>query len=99
MPDGRSCSGELSIEQTPKIDGFAVHRPPDLPLFWDALFDVLRQTRTFLVWPASGPGPTYCVAREDWKSYIGEELTEYMGEPAFVTSGAEILAALHASGA
>jgi len=99
MPDGSSCSGELSIDPTPKIDGFAVHRPPDLPRFWDALFDVLRQTRTFLVWPAPGPDPTYCVANEDWRSYIGEELTGHMGEPALVRSGAEIPAALEASGA
>jgi hypothetical protein len=38
------------------------------------------------------------VANEDWKSYLGEEMS-YMGEPAFVRSGADILAALDASGA
>ena len=99
MSTGEPCAGELSIDQTPTIDGFAVHRPPDLPWFWDAIFEVLRQTRTFLVWPAVGPGPPYCVANEDWKSYIGEELTEDMGEPALVRSGADIPAALDASGA
>ena len=99
MSDGKSCAGELSIDQTPKINGFAVHGPPNLPWFWDALFEVLRQTRTFLVWPAPGPGPSYCVANEDWKSYIGEELTGDMGEPVLVRSGAEIPAALDASGA
>ena len=99
MADGKSCSGELSIDQTAKVDGFAVHRPPDLPWFWDAIFDVLRQTRTFLVWPAPGPGPDYCVANEGWKAYIDHEMVEDMGEPALVRSGAEIPAVLEASGA
>jgi hypothetical protein len=52
-----------------------------------------------LIWPAIGPGPTWCVANADWESYLPPEFVEDMGPPALVASGGEIPKVIEASGA
>jgi hypothetical protein len=71
-----------------------VNRPPD-GVFWQAIFEILKGTRTFLVWPAPDP-PTHCVANPDLEGYVDSQL-EHMGVPAFVRSPAEIGRAIEAS--
>jgi hypothetical protein len=79
---------EVSISATPMVDGFAVHRPPEWDEFWAAIFEVLQSSRTYLVWPAPGPGPTYCV---------GPELTGHMGDPPLVSRSDQISPLIDAS--
>jgi hypothetical protein len=97
--DGEMYLANLFIGEGPSIDGFMVARPPWVPEFWDAIFDILRQTQSFLVWPAGGPGPIYCVANPDWQSYLPADLVESMGPPALVAAAEEIPKVIEASGA
>src|SRR5208282_669947 len=64
--DGHVASATIFIEGQLKISGFAANRPPSysgFPKFWDAMFEILRQTRTIMFWPAAkGPHPRCCVA-------------------------------------
>lgn len=77
--------------------GISVNRPPDYeesPQFWNAIFEVLRQTHTFFIWPSSGERPQYCIAHPDFVANVPPLLIERLGEPAIVSSGAEIVAAI-----
>lgn len=89
--DGSPSHALVSIDTGPQIDGFSVNRPPSETAteFWDAIFQVLRQTESFLVWPATGE-PGYCVARDDWESFLPKEDFDHMGRPARVTCGRDI---------
>jgi len=96
----RIGAGTMSVDDEPKITGISVNRPPSyeyFPEFWDAMFDVLRQTRTMLLWPAGGPRPYCCVANPAMTPDVPSNLIEALGEPAFVTSGAEIDAVMERS--
>jgi hypothetical protein len=48
MPDGELTWASMRVELGSTITGFSVNRPPSMPTFWDAVFDVMRQTPTFL---------------------------------------------------
>jgi hypothetical protein len=88
----------ISVAKEPQISHFSANRPPDyhsFPEFWDAMFDVLRQTHTLLFWPADGPIPHCCLANPDM--LVSAEVINALGEPAFVTSGAEMEAAVDRS--
>lgn len=101
MPDGGETSVSLSIAQDAVISGFSVNRPPShsaFPQFWDALFDVLSQTRTILLWPAGEGRPPYCVANPTLALGLPSDFLEDMGNPILVASGADIVAAITSSG-
>jgi len=95
-PDGDFYSAWMSVDTDPFLGCLSVNRPPSAPEFWNAMFEVLRQTRIYLFWPAPGR-PSYCVANPDWRSYIKPDFVEDNGEPAMISSGAEISAAIDAS--
>jgi len=92
---------EVSIRDTPLIHGFCIHRPPSydyLPKLYDALFEIMRQTRTFLFWPApDGGGPDYCVADAALIPPLVAAFGHYMGKPVLLASGADIEPAIRAS--
>ena len=84
-------------DEAEMIDGFSINRPPTYdhrPEFWNALFEVLRQTRTFLMWPDDGPGPTYCIANVDLEKEFPAEYIADFGRPAVISCGADIVAIL-----
>jgi hypothetical protein len=96
-PDGHITSATIFIEDKPKSSGFSANRPPPysrFPKFWDAMFEILSQTRTILFWPAGGPPPHCCVADPALLPDIPSDLTDALGKPAIVSSGAEIEAAI-----
>jgi hypothetical protein len=100
-PDGHIASATIFIEEQPKISGFAANRPPSysgFPKFWDAMFEILSQTRTILFWPAGGPRPHCCVADPTLLPDLPSDLTNALGKPAIVSSGAEIEAAIALTG-
>ena len=58
------------------------------------MFEILAQTRTILFWPAGGPRPHCCVADPALVPDLPGDLTDALGKPAIVHSGAEIEAAI-----
>ena|ERR1700722_8283646 len=101
-PDGYIASATIFIEDQPKISGFSANRPPSysgFPKFWNAMFEILRQTRTIMFWPAAkGPHPRCCVADLALVPDLPSDLTDALGKPAIVSSGAEIEAAITLTG-
>lgn len=99
-PEGDEVFATVHVHQKPRLSGFSVIRPPSFevfPTFWDAVFDVLRQTRTVLAWPG-GP-PPYCVANPALVPDLPADLIEAWGNPPpIVSSGADIVAAMERSG-
>jgi len=97
-PDGRIASTTIFIEDKLKISGFSANRPPSysgFPKFWNAMFEILRQTRTIIFWPAAkGPHPRCCVADLALVPDLSSDLTNALGKPAIVSAGAEIEAAI-----
>ena len=98
-PDGGWCSADISIDATPEITCIAIHRPPFVDWFWNAMFEIMRRTKTFLMWGSANDAPGYCVAHADWESYMPTDMVEDDGPPAVVLCGADIEAAIVASGA
>ncbi|MGO9674939.1 MAG: hypothetical protein ACLPSF_12360 [Methylocella sp.] len=96
-PDGKAYSATISIDKEPQIRGFSINRPPRFPEFWNAVFDVMRQTRVIMVWPGVGPHPRCCVARADLAPDVTFEIIGELGPPAIVTCGDDIHAALELS--
>jgi hypothetical protein len=99
-PKGEMTSATISVADQPRISHFSANRPPGygyFPEFWNAMFDVLQQTRTVLFWPADGPKPHCCLANPDVIPHLPASLIEAIGEPALVTSGAQIDALLERS--
>jgi hypothetical protein len=93
-PEGKLYTADEASGFEPEVTCFSVNRPPG-GAFWTAIFNVLKDTRTFLAWPATDP-PTYCVANPTLKSFVHPEM-DHMGEPAFVESGSDIERAIDAS--
>jgi hypothetical protein len=99
--DGQLRFVNMHVDDAPRIGSFSINRPPayeSFPQFWDALYEVLRQTCTVLVWPGEGPHPTSCVANRAFAEELPADFIEHMGMPAIVSSGAEIDAAIGRSG-
>ncbi|MGA8652219.1 MAG: hypothetical protein WB677_16690 [Xanthobacteraceae bacterium] len=99
-PKGEMTSATIHLAYQPRILSFAANRPPSyeyFPEFWDAMFEVMRQTHTVLVWLADGPKPHCCVANPAMIPDLPSDLIEALGQPAFATSGAEIGAVLERS--
>jgi len=96
--DGEILSADISIDGGPNIVCIAINRPPFVDWFWNAMFEIMRQTRTFLIWGGVNDAPGYCVANPDWESYLEPQMVEDDGPPAIVLCGADIEAAINASG-
>lgn len=94
--DGEPTSALMSLRLGEVIDGLSVNRPPDkdwFPGFWDALYSVLRQTRSFCVLLGVQGNPMSCVANPDTL----DELHAEMGadeRACVVHSGADLAVAL-----
>jgi hypothetical protein len=95
----RTCSATVLIHnarparQHSKIAGVSANRPPSyeyVPEFWEAMFEILVQTRTMMYWPAGGPLPHCCIANPAMISAVPANLIDTLGEPAFVSSGEDI---------
>jgi hypothetical protein len=101
-PDGRIASTTIFIADKPKISGFSANRPPSysgFPKFWNAMFEILSQTHAILFWPAAkGPHPRCCLADPTLLPDLPGEWTNARGQPAIVSSGAEIEAAIALTG-
>jgi hypothetical protein len=81
----------MYIDPGPQIKGFSVNRPPAMLEFWDALYEVMRQTPTVLFWPGE-PG---CCVTESYVDLLPADFSEKAGqEPVIVTSGAQISAVI-----
>ena len=96
----RTTFGTVSVDDEPKIRGISVRSPPSyehFPEFWNAMFEVLLQTHTVLIWPAGGPKPYCCLANPDMIPQVPQDFIESFGEPEFVASGAEIDAVMERS--
>jgi hypothetical protein len=101
-PDGHIASATIFIKDQPKTFRFAANRPPSysgFPKFWNAMFEILSQTHTIMFWPAAkGPHPRCCVADPALVPDLPSDLTDALGEPVIVSSGAEIEAAIALTG-
>jgi hypothetical protein len=97
----RTCSTTILIHdarpapQHSKIAAVSANRPPSyehVPEFWEAMFEILVQTRTIMYWPAGGPLPHCCIANPAMIPGVPADLIDALGEPAFVSSGEDIQA-------
>jgi hypothetical protein len=95
-PDGKAYSATISIDEEPQIRGFSINRPPRFQEFWNAVFEVMRQTRVMMVWPGVGPHPQCCVASADLAPGVSDIMGD-LGPPTIVTCGDDIDAALELS--
>jgi len=95
--DGDLLWADISIYAGPKIGCIAINRPPFTERFWNAMFEIMRQTRTFLMWGSVTDAPGYCVANPYWETYMPPKMVEDDGPPAMVLCGADIEAAINAS--
>jgi hypothetical protein len=94
-PRQEKMSVTISVDEEESISAFSANRPPEyrsFPEFWNAMFEVLRETYTVLFWPACESVPHCCVANP--KMHVSRDVVAALGEPAFVSSGAEIEAAM-----
>jgi len=94
LPDWGLCSGHFYIEDLPEIQGFSINRPPLAPVFADALYTVMHQTPTVLMWPDNGPDPCCCVANPAVIREMPPDMIEALGMPTVVHSGEEIIACI-----
>lgn len=87
-PDGGR--GELFTgKRGPTTGGFMVARPPVHPEFWRAIFELLRQTTSFLWWPGL---ETFVIANPATRDHFPKELIEGLEESILVVmSGEQIL--------
>ncbi len=87
----------MAIEKAELIDRFSINRPSpydQCPEFWCALFEVLRQTPTVLIWPAPKPYPCFCFANSALAGRLPPGLVADFGPPMLASSGAAIGAAV-----
>jgi len=94
LPGWGLCHGRFYIRDSPDIEGFSINRPPLVPVFMDALYTVMRQTPTVLMWPALGPDPRCCVADPAVIKEMPPDMIEALGMPTLVHSGQEIIACI-----
>ncbi|MGD0141952.1 MAG: hypothetical protein ABSC92_02215 [Rhizomicrobium sp.] len=93
LPTGEVTSAWMRVEQGETIDSFSINRPPDyegFPRFWEAIFEVMRQTPTWCIIPGAGWERNCCVVQAD---LISKEMIEFAGGPERVkvaSSAAEL---------
>jgi hypothetical protein len=96
-PQRERTSVTVSVDEEATISAFSANRPPayrSFPEFWNAMFEVLRETHTVLFWPACETVSHCCVANPKMAAHVSGDIVAALGEPAFVSSGAEIEAAM-----
>ena len=91
LPDWGLCSGHFYIDDSLDVDSFSINRPPLVPVFAAALYTVMRQTPTVLMWPGIGPDPRCCVADPAVIKEMPPDMIEALGMPTVVHSGEEII--------
>jgi len=80
---------DVWIQAGPEIYGFTVSRPPgDEHPFWQALFDLMRQTQSVLYWPSDGPASV--VTDEAVIAHMPAEMIEIVGPVIVVETPLEI---------
>jgi hypothetical protein len=87
----------MSVDEGDLILGFSINRPPSydgFPEFWDALYEVLWQTRTYCVLLGARTHPNCCVANAALVDKMPADLVEERGGARLVGSGAELEAVL-----
>ena len=90
-PDGGYC--ELFVDTSREdVEDFMVSRPPASPEFWQALFDLLRDTPSCLCWPGGGPAIVNPSLRDHLPT--GED---DLGEPLIVSTPEQICEAIWGS--
>jgi hypothetical protein len=91
-----NCDVMLTIDGTEKslLRGFTVLRPCGDARFWDAMASILRLGNVVLYFPANCPP---LVANDRVAQHLPPSMIEAMGQPKCVSTGREILDALHAS--
>jgi hypothetical protein len=90
-PDGGYC--EVFIDATGEVvETFMVARPPASLEFWQALFELLRETPSCLCWPGGGPLIANPSVRDQLPKGKGE-----LGEPTIVSTPEQICEAIWGS--
>jgi hypothetical protein len=92
LKSGEEFGGYMSLHGAELISSVSINRPPNyayFPEFWDALYDVMRQTPTFC-FAVLGSTHTYCVANPDAVDKLPADLPGKLGETRLVSSGAEL---------
>lgn len=97
LVSGKETWVNMLVNQGDLIQGFSINRPPSykgFPEFWNALYDVLRQTRTFCVLVGVRTYPNCCAANAVVVDKMPADLVEERGGARLVASGAELEEAL-----
>ena len=89
FPDG---GGEMFTDYGEETDGVSISSASGHQIY-DALYEILRQTHSVLIWSFGG----CVVADESVIADCPEELIESLGQPIVVHSGAEIVAAVEST--
>jgi len=97
LKGGENTSVNMSVQMGDLINCFSINRPPSYPSFpefWDALYEVLLQTRTYCVLLGVRADPNICVANAAVVDKMPADLVEERGGARLVGSGAELEAVL-----
>jgi hypothetical protein len=89
LKSGEQTFIDIHFEAGEMIDGFSVIHPPSykgFPEFWEALYNVLRQTRAFCVLAGGQEHPNCCAANPDAVNEVPEPLRELAGRVAVPAS-------------
>ena len=88
-PDGGM--GEIYAETAGEtMNGFMISHAPAHPEFWQALFELLRETSSCLFWPGGGQ----VIARSSTRDHPAPDMIEALGEPSLVSSPQQIIDAM-----
>lgn len=89
----------MTVDLGESIVYFAINRPPPsyegFPEFWQAIFEVMRQTPTYCILAGVRTHANHCVANPDILDELPADFAEERGGARFVTSAAEFEAALY----
>ena len=82
--------GEIYLDDSSVLNGFAVNRPPDNRLFWGVMMDLLRQLPAVIYWDGYG----CVVANPAMIHQLPPRMVEALGPPIVVTRMEEIWEAI-----
>jgi hypothetical protein len=95
LRSGEQTAAYMYLHGTELLESFSINRPPGyegFPEFWDAVYDVMRQTRTFCFSPDGKPD--CCVANPDIVDKVPAGVADESGRAHLVSSGEEIIRVL-----
>jgi hypothetical protein len=90
-PNGESVMANVSIDEEALINGFSVNRPTHydyFPELWDALYDVMRQTRTILFWPTNSG--CCCIANAAFAAELPADFVADWPKLTFASNGLDV---------